>query len=342
MPQTIILTGITGFIAKHIAQQLLNAGYQVRGTLRSMDRADEVRDAIAPGLKKGIKLEKRLSFVELDLTKDSGWADAMEGGDVLLHTASPFPIAQPKDENELIRPAVDGTLRALKAAHAAGIERVVLTSSMAAIMNKPLTPGKTAYDHTHWTDVSLDYVSPYDKSKTLAEKAAWDLVEAEAPSMKLTTINPGLVLGPSLDEHFGSSLELVERVLKAKDPAVPDVSIPGVDVRDVAKMHVDAISADASIGKRCIAVAQELSFPEISTILADAYPERKIATRVAPKWLLAILKLFDPTVRTIYPILGMRRAADTSDARETLGIEFMPMKDSVLAAAESVVKFKAI
>ncbi|MEL6919685.1 MAG: NAD-dependent epimerase/dehydratase family protein [Pseudomonadota bacterium] len=342
MAKTVVLTGITGFIAKHIALHLLNDGYAVRGTMRSTTRADEVRDALRPHLAEKVDLDKQLTFVSLDLMKDDGWVEAMARADVLLHTASPFPIAQPKDENELIKPAVDGTLRALRAANAAGIHRVVLTSSMAAVMNTPLKPGKTAYDHTDWTDTALDYVSPYEKSKTLAEKAAWDFVENESPDMQLTTINPGLVLGPALDEHFGSSLEIIERVLKASDPAVPDISIPGVDVRDVATMHVSAISSDASIGKRCLAVADELSFPQVAQILADQYPQRKIATRIAPKWLLAILKVFDPTIRAIYPILGMKRAADTVVSRETLGINFMPVGDSVVAAAESVLKFKRI
>ncbi|MEO1703449.1 MAG: NAD-dependent epimerase/dehydratase family protein [Pseudomonadota bacterium] len=342
MSKIVVLTGITGFIAKNIALQLLNSGYVVRGTLRSINRTDEVIKAITPHLKDGVDIGKQLSFVAIDLAKDEGWSQAMADADVLLHTASPFPIAQPKDEDELIRPAVDGTLRALKAAHDAGIKRVVLTSSMAAVISKPLEAGRTAYDHTDWTDTSLDYVTPYEKSKTLAEKAAWNFIETEAPDMQLTTINPGLVLGPSLDEHFGSSLEIVERVLKANDPAVPDVYIPGVDVRDVAKMHVAAIEKDPSIGKRCLAVAADLSFPQMAKILAVKYPDRKIATRIAPKWLLAILKIFDPQVRAIYPVLGMKRSADTSVSRDTLGIEFMPIEDSVLAAAESVVSFKKI
>ncbi|MEL6818416.1 MAG: aldehyde reductase [Pseudomonadota bacterium] len=342
MSKIVVLTGITGFIAKHIALQLLNAGYTVRGTLRSKNRANEVIEALKPHLTDGVDIGEKLSFYEANLTGDQGWAEVMAGADVLVHTASPFPIAQPKNEEELIRPAVDGTLRAMKAADEAGIERVILTSSMAAVMNKPLTADRSAYDHTDWSDTSLDYVTPYDKSKTLAERAAWDFIEKEAPKMKLTTINPGLVVGPSLDAHFGSSLEVIERVLKASDPAVPDVHIPSVDVRDVAKMHVAAIESKKSIGQRCLAVASEMSFPQLAKLLADKYPERKIATRIAPKWLLAILKLFDAQVRAIYPILGMKRSADTSVSRETLGIEFMPIEDSVLASAQSVISFKGI
>ncbi|MEM9999292.1 MAG: aldehyde reductase [Pseudomonadota bacterium] len=340
MSQTVILTGITGFIAKHITLELLNQGYTVRGTLRSTRRADEVRDAVRPLLNDGIDLDKQLTFVELDLTKDEGWENAMEGGDVLLHTASPFPIAQPKDENELIRPAVDGTLRAMRSAKAAGIKRVVLTSSMAAVMNQALDNGKSVYDHTDWTDTTLDYVSPYDKSKTLAEKAAWDFVTEQAPDMQLTTINPGLVLGPALDEHFGSSLQIVERVLKAKDPAVPNFWLPAADVRDVAFMHVAAISSDESIGKRCLAAVEPLNFQNIAQILSDAYPDRKIPTRMAPKWLLAILRYFDAEVKAVYPLLGVKRGADTSVSREVLGIEFKPIKESVLMAAQSVLKYK--
>lgn len=342
MPETVILTGITGFIAKHIAAQLIDAGYAVRGTLRSAKREAEVRSAVADAVKDASLVDERLSFAEVDLMKDDGWDDAMAGGDVLLHTASPFPIAQPGDENELIRPAVDGTLRALRAAHQAGIKRVVLTSSMAAVMNKTKAGNPAVYDHTDWTDVDAPMTSPYDKSKTLAERAAWDFVENEAPQMQLTTINPGLVLGPSLDAHFGSSLEIVERVLRAKDPAVPNVSIPTVDVRDVAKMHVSAISADDSIGKRCLAVADDMSFPQMAKILADAYPNRKISSRTAPNWLIKILALFDSEAKAIVPVLGLSRSADTRVSRQVLGISFIPAKEAVLASAESVLKFKSI
>lgn len=342
MSQTVILTGITGFIAKHIALELVNQGYTVRGTLRSARRADEVRSAIKPLLADNIDLDKQLTFVELDLTKDDGWVTAMEGGDVLLHTASPFPIAQPKDENELIRPAVDGTLRAMRSANAAGIKRVVLTSSMAAVMNQALDNGKSVYDHTDWTDTTQDYVSPYDKSKTLAEKAAWDFVSEQAPDMLLTTVNPGLVLGPALDEHFGSSLQIVERILKAKDPAVPNFWLPAVDVRDVAHMHVAAIAREESIGKRCLAAVEPLNFQQIAQIVAEQYPDRKIPTRMAPKWLMAILRYFDAEVKAIYPLLGVKRGADTQVSRKVLGMEFRPINEAILAAAESVLKYKAM
>ncbi|MEM1303221.1 MAG: SDR family NAD(P)-dependent oxidoreductase, partial [Pseudomonadota bacterium] len=222
--QTILLTGVTGFIAKRIAFDLLAKGYSVRGSLRNSARGDEVRQAIrAHGGDAA-----RLSFVELDLTSDDGWQTAMEGVDAVIHTASPFPLAQPKDENDLIRPAVDGTLRALRAAQAAGVDRVVLTSSMVAIMHVD-RPSGHLYTANDWTDVSHPTASPYIKSKTLAEKAAWDFVK-DHPEMSLTTVNPGLVLGTPMDTHYGTSLEVVERVLSAKDPMQPDIALPMIDL----------------------------------------------------------------------------------------------------------------
>ncbi|MFW5655590.1 MAG: NAD-dependent epimerase/dehydratase family protein, partial [Roseicyclus sp.] len=203
MSSLVVLTGITGFIAKRIALDLLEAGYAVRGTLRAARRADEVRDALRPRLRDPAALD-RLSFAEADLTRDEGWPEAMAGADALLHTASPFPMASPRDEGDIIRPAVEGTLRVLRAARAAGVGRVVLTSSVAAI---EASPRRGAYTEEDWSDPTHPKSSAYYRSKTLAERAAWDFV-AEHPGMGLTAINPALVLGQPLDAHYGTSLAL--------------------------------------------------------------------------------------------------------------------------------------
>ena len=204
MTRQVLITGISGFIAKHIALKFLTAGHSVRGTVRRLDRGDEVRAALAPHLDAGAL--RRLTFVVCDLEQDAGWPEAMAGIEVLVHTASPFPITQPKDEQDLIRPAVAGTLRALTAARAAGVKRVVLTSSAVAVLDGSDAP----QDEANWCNLAARHVSAYAKSKTLAERSAWDFVKAAG--MALTTINPGFVLGPPLDKHYGSSVGVVRRI----------------------------------------------------------------------------------------------------------------------------------
>lgn len=336
MTQRVVLTGASGFIAKHIVLQLLNAGFAVHGTVRSMKRADEVRDAVRPHLDDAQALD-RLTFAELDLTSDDGWGEALEGADVLMHTASPFPLAQPKDENEVIRPAVDGTLRALKAAKAAGVKRVVLTSSMVSVMEKDAPDNGKEYTASDWSDVNSARINPYGKSKTLAERAAWDFVGNEAPDMQLTAINPGLVLGPALDAHYGTSLGVVERVLAAKDPMLPNFGLPAVDVRDVAHMHVKALSVPDSIGKRLIAVSDFIWFPQIADMLAKAYPDRKIVTRRAPNFVIRLMALFDAEIRTIAPNLDVHKQIDNGETKSVLAMEFRTVEAAVRASAESII-----
>jgi dihydroflavonol-4-reductase len=265
---TVLLSGASGYIGKHITLQLLNQGYNVRASVRSLSKSGEVRSAVHPHLLDSSNLDSRLTFVELDLEKDWGWEAALKGADVLMHTASPFPLTSPKDENELIRPAVEGTLRALRAAKNAGVKRVILTSSVAAIYGRELPSGALAYDETMWTDVEhpVGRVA-YTKSKTLAEQAAWNFVKNDAPEISLTTINPVLVLGAPLDKNFGSSISLVERVLKGSDPMLPDLKFAIVDVRDVAKMHVDSIKNENTKSERIISSSETRSFVEIAKLL---------------------------------------------------------------------------
>jgi dihydroflavonol-4-reductase len=331
MPKTVLLTGVTGFIAKRIALDLLEAGHTVRGSLRSTTRADEVRDAIRPLLSDPSALD-RLSFVELDLTKDTGWTEAMQGVDVLMHTASPFPMSSPKNPDDIIRPAVDGTLRALRAAQAAGVTRVILTSSVVAIeanvKPNPQTPA-------NWTDPDHPRASTYYKSKTLAEKAAWDFV-AKHPEMQMTTIHPALVLGTPLDRHYGTSLALIERIMGGKDPALPQLGFAVVDVEDISAMHIAAMDRPESAGKRYIGAAASFSMPEIGRHLAKVYPDRKIPTRQAPGWLLKVLSLFDPSVKTILPQIGHMPVFDTSATTRDLGVSFVPGETAIERAASAV------
>lgn len=342
MPKTVLLTGASGYIAKHIALQLLEAGYNVRGTVRSLARGTEVTDAVRPHLTDPEALDQRLTFVALDLNSDDGWAEAMIGVDVLMHTASPFPMVQPKDENDLIRPAVDGALRALRAAHQAGITRVIMTSSTVAISGSELPPGDASFDETNWTDPNDPTISPYTKSKTLAERAAWDFVRDEAPEMALTTVNPGFVLGAPLDTNFGTSIVVIERVLRAKDPMVPDIGFSTVDVRDVAEIHVTAIERSDLAGQRIMAVDRFLSFQELAQAIKTAYPDRKVVTRVAPHFLIRFLGLFDPAIKSIIPGLGRVDKTDNARAMAVLGRGMRRAPQAAVASAAFLIDNKLV
>lgn len=340
MAGTIFLTGASGFIAKHIIVQLLNAGYNVRGSVRSLKRSDEVLDAVRPHVSNKADLEKNLTFAALDLGKDDGWDGVMDGCAALLHTASPFPLQQPKSDDEIIRPAVDGTVRALRAAQASGIDRVVLTSSAVAVMYKD-RPGKgSAFNEDDWSEDFHPTQNAYGRSKTHAERAAWAFVADEAPTMMLTTINPVLVLGPALDKNYGTSLQVAERLFSGKDPMQPNFGIPIVDVRDVAAMHVKALSTPASEGKRILASDGFMWMVDMARTMRAAYPDQGIKAKVAPDFMIKMMGMFDRDIKTIIPQLGVERRIDNSRAKELLGMDFVPAKDSVLASAASIKAFK--
>lgn len=336
--KSVLLTGSTGYIAKHIAVKLLNAGYDVVGSVRALSRGDEVRAAVAPHIDDSVDLDENLRFVPLDLGKDPGWNDAMIGVDILMHTASPFPLANPKDENDLIRPAVDGTLRALRAAHRAGIRRVVLTSSFVAVMKAKLPAGRSVYDESDWSDPTTAHNNAYSKSKTMAELAAWDFVKTQAPEMALTTINPALVLGPPLDINFGSSVEVVQRILRAKDPMLPHFGLGIVDVRDIAEMHLRALSVKASEGLRILGSGGFMWYPEMAVTLKSAFASRKIVTRQAPDFIVRLLGIFDPSIRSIVPDLGKRFDISNERARTLLDMDFTPASDSLVATARFLIE----
>jgi dihydroflavonol-4-reductase len=330
--QTIVLTGISGFIAKHVALQLLGAGYAVRGTLRSPSRADEVRAAIAPHLTDPKSLE-HLSFHTADLESDAGWPDAMAGADAVMHTASPFPIKSPKHPDDLIRPAVEGTRRVLTAAAAAGITRVILTSSTVAVYDET---GPDRQDESNWCNLDAPGTSAYARSKTLAEKTAWEL--ASSHGLQLTVINPGFVMGPPLDANFGSSIGLIRRFLSGKDPMLPDIAFSCVDVRDVAAAHLRALERPATAGKRFLTVAGEMRMPEMGRVLKAAYPDRKIATRKAPKMILRVLALFDAELRAALPMIGRAHPMSNARAKAELDMDFIPVDEALRASAAWLVQ----
>ena len=319
---TVLVTGASGFIAKHIVRELLENDYTVKATVRS-ERGRDQLVALFP--------DAGIDFVRVDLLEDAGWDDAMTGVDVLMHTASPFPEGEPKDPQELIRPAVEGTLRALQAAQRAGVNRVVLTSSCAAIYKDSSKPPMQRSTRDNWTDPEGPATSAYEASKTLAERAAWDFV-AEHPEMTLTTINPGAVFGVPMDEHYGTSLAYAERILKGTDPAYPNMALPVVDVRDVARMHVTALEHDTA-GQRFPANAGALSMVEMATVIKAAYPDRKISTRQAPDLLVRAMGLFVPLMRAITSNLGRNLDVDATDGPRVLGFTYTPAPDALLASA---------
>ena len=330
----VLLTGASGYIAKHIVVELLNSGYEVRASVRSLKRADEIVAAVKPHLTDETNLSERLTFVELDLAQDSGWVEAVNGVDALIHSASPFPIEQPKSENDLIIPAVEGTRRALTFGHAAGVSRVVLTSSIAAIYGGQ--PAGIELNEDLWTDVHAPGVDAYTKSKTLAEKAAWEL--AHELSLELTTINPSVVVGAPLDQKFGSSVSIVERLVNRKDPVLPDLTFSYVDVKDVARMHVAALAKSETIGQRFLAVSESLSFLDVTSKLQQTFPDRKFVKRVAPDFLIRIVGLFDKTVQTSLPFLGRPMLTSNCKATEAFEFEFRSALDAIAETAQFLIE----
>lgn len=327
----VLLTGASGFIAKHILRELLDGGYDVRASIRSNKRKAEI-EALFPGA--------NIEFVFLDLLKDEGWTAALEGVDVLIHTASPFPFSEPKNPDDLIRPAVDGTLRAMKAAKAAGVNRVILTSSNAAIYKDASKPKTAPSDESNWTTTDDPAVSSYEASKTLAEKAAWDFV-AENPEIALTTINPGVVLGPAMDGNYGTSLDIIEQMMTGKMPMVPPVAMPAVDVRDVAKMHVSAISNDATKGERFSATSDTVDFLEMGNMIKAAEPDAKTPKGKAPVWMLKMMGLFMKDIKVMLPNIGRNLGVSGAKAESTFGFKFRPVSEAMAGSVQSIKQFSA-
>jgi dihydroflavonol-4-reductase len=324
MTDLVVLTGITGFVAKHIAVKLLNAGYAVRGTLRDLSREGEVRAAIAPHADTA-----KLSFAALDLNRDDGWIAAMQGASALMHTASPFPIVAPAHPDDLIRPAVQGTLRALSAARAAGIRRIIVTSSIVALVD---SRHRGVMDETHWCDVEAIGTSAYTKSKTSAERAAWNYCTQHG--MDLTTINPGFIIGPPLDSHYGSSISVIARLLRGRDPMLPNIGFAMVDVRDVAEAHVRALQRPNTAGARIPCAQSVMTLPEMAHVLKQAYPNRRITTRIAPLFVLRILAIFDPQIRAVLPSIGQFHQISDARARADLDMRFISSEGALRATAE--------
>jgi dihydroflavonol-4-reductase len=336
---TVLITGISGFIARHCAVEMLKAGYGVRGTVRSLSRGEEVRASLAKHAD-----VSRLEFAAADLESDAGWREAVTGCAHVLHVASPFPAKQPRDEQDLIRPAVQGTLRVLEAAVAGGAERFVQTSSMVAVMYGHPRERTAPFTESDWTRVEDPGVTAYGKSKTLAERAAREFMQQRKPALHYSSVNPGLVLGPALDRDIGTSAEIIQMFLKGKYPGAPRMAIPVVDVRDVARMHRLAVEVDAPSGGRYLGVADCLWMIEIAAAIRERLgaAARKAPTWVLPDWAVKLAGIFDPAARLAVPELGKELRVDNSLTRRTLGMEFIPAPEAAAAMAQSLMDLRLV
>jgi nucleoside-diphosphate-sugar epimerase len=333
----VLVTGGSGFIASHTILQLLGAGYQVRTTVRSLSREGDVRAMLKSG---GIEPSERLQFVAADLTSDAGWPAAVSGCEYVLHLASPFPALVPRDENELIVPAREGALRVLRAARDAGVKRVVLTSSFAAVgYGHPQQ--EAAFTEKDWTNPDGADVMPYTKSKTLAERAAWGFVARDGAGLELSVVNPVAVFGPVLGPDYATSILLVQRMIDGTMPGVPRMCFGVVDVRDVADLHLRAMTNPAAKGERFLAVAGDFMWMvEIAKALKARLGEaaKRVPTRQLPNWLVRLASLREPAVKQIIPELGKWKNATSEKAQRVLGWSPRSREDSVVATAESMVQ----
>ena len=326
--EKVLVTGITGYIGQHCAAELLRQGYKVVGTIRSSSKRDATRSAISQ-----VAPIDNLSFAEANLLADSGWTDVLKGCTFVLHIASPFFLAEPKDENELIAPAVEGTRRVIAAAQKAGIKRLVLTSSTFAIIAGKDT-GK--YGSDDWSDTDAN-IGAYAKSKTLAERAAWEAIKGS--NMELTVINPGAVFGPSLGAKIdGQSVQMMSKMIAGKIPMIPDMAMGMIDVRDVAKLHVAAMTASGAEGKRFIACTEEpVEMASLAKVLREA-GYKKAPSLKAPTFLLKLMSLVDPEAKGMMPFIGKKATLDNSATLKVLNWKPTPMANSFKEMAASITR----
>ncbi len=335
-PQKVLVTGITGFLGSHTAIQLLNKGYAVRGTLRDMKRADDMRKVIGEHAENIGALE----FCQAELTDAAAWQEATRNIDLVVHVASPFPKGMPKNDDEIVVPAREGALNVLRAASANGARHAVLTSSAAAIVYGR-QPGDRSgeFNESQWTDATnLEDTTPYYRSKTIAERAAWDFVARDGGGMTLATICPGAILGPVLEQDFSSSANMVIKAMDGSMPAVPRLGYEIVDVRSVADLHVLAMESPSAAGERFCCGSGYMTMMDVVDVLRRKYPERKFPNMQLPDWAVRLFATVDGTLKPTLKDLGYRREMDSSKARKVLGWNPIAKEEAVIACAESVLR----
>ncbi|XP_003746339.1 dihydroflavonol 4-reductase-like [Galendromus occidentalis] len=334
---TVLVTGASGFIGIHVVRVLLKEGYRVRGTVRSLKNDTKCK----PILECHPDAKTKLQLVEADLTKDEGWEEAVRGVKYVIHVASPFPNFVPKDPDSLVRPAVDGTLRVLKAAARAGVARVALTSSIASIHGHLETDNVTVYNETEWADLESPTLGPYERSKTLAEKAAWEFIKSpeNASKMELVTILPALVIGPIVGTDFGTSVMSLKRLIDGSSPMVPGVTFAFCDVRDVAEAHVKSLTVKEAAGERICVCTETLWMQEVSKILHKEFGSMgyRCPQRKAPNFGLWFISWIDATVAMLMPRLDKVFKYSNEKMKTILKIQPRPIETSIVDTAYSLI-----
>lgn len=336
MADTVLVTGGTGFLAGHCLAQLLARGHDVRTTVRDAGREAAVRSTLDAA---GVDAGPRLTVAVANLEADDGWDAAVAGCRYVLHVASPFPAVQPSDPDELIVPARDGALRVLRAALDAGVERIVLTSSVAAVRPDRESSAAAPFTEADWTDGANPARTPYVRSKTIAEQAAWSLVREAGAEQRLAAVNPGAIIGPALNDDHSYSLQSISRLLEGM-PAVPRIGFSFVDVRDVADLHLRAMTAEVAGGERFIATDRFLWMAEVAAVLRERLGDAaaKVPKRQAPNLMVRAMALLDPSIRPVVGDLGRRTWYSSERARSRLGWTTRPVEDSISDCAQSLLR----
>ena len=332
MAGNVLVTGGSGYIAGFLIRQLIANGWTVNTTVRSLKREDEVRGWLQVD-------NSRLRFFAADLENDAGWAEAMAGCSHVAHVASPFPLDVPRHADDLVIPAREGALRALRFAKRAGVGRFVLTSSMAAIAYGH-SHGRQLYNESDWTNLANPGVMPYPRSKTVAERAARDWVAAEGGAMEFASVNPAAVFGPLLSDDLSTSIELVKQLLEGKVPMCPDIGFGIIDVRDVADLHYRALTAPGIRDERYVCSGPFLKMIDVANILTANLGDKakKVPTRRMPDWLLKLFALFRPELKQLVAELGNVRGGDSNHAMTALGWTMRTPEDAILATANSLIE----
>ena len=339
--QTVLVTGGSGFLGGWCLVELLRRGYRARATVRDLAREQEVRASIGSQVEVG----DDLTVLEADLNEDRGWAEATEGCEYVLHVASPFPPVQPKDPDELIAPARDGTLRVLRASVAAGVKRIVVTSSVAAVRNAGAADSRQDRELTEadWTDPDNPHLTPYTRSKTIAELAAWEYMRGQGAEDRLVTVQPGAIIGPVLGRDRSYSLQAVERMLSGRMPGLPALGFSFIDVRDVAALEVEAMTAPQAAGQRLIAAGQFLWLSQVAAILREQLgpAAAKVPRRRVPSVAVRLLARFDPELRSVAGDLGRETTYSLDNARRRVGWAPRPVEESIVDCARSLLGQRA-